>query len=133
MAIGNGPRKSRRKRKHPFRAAGTNPRALGTNPRAKRDKAAEAARLRALPYPLYLKTLHWREMRAKALARWGGYCEGCGVRLATEVHHNTYERLGEERESDLTPLCEPCHRSEHPSPGTKSGAAHREGQPQVGK
>lgn len=100
------------------RAKGTNPRALGTNPRAKRAARARAARLAALPYALYLKTEHWKYLRARALARWGGYCENCGTAPALEVHHRTYARLGRERLEDLTPLCSPCHRATHLEPAS---------------
>lgn len=79
----------------------------------KRERAARAGRLAALPYDKYLKTLHWAQTRAKALARWGGWCENCGTRPATEVHHKTYARLGRERPDDLAPLCAECHRAEH--------------------
>ena len=68
--------------------------------------------LRALPYEQYLRTAHWRELRAEVLARWQGRCENCGE-PACQVHHKTYERLGCERPSDLQPLCRRCHEALH--------------------
>jgi 5-methylcytosine-specific restriction endonuclease McrA len=35
------------------------------------------------------------------------------VERAVEVHHLTYERLGEERLTDLVALCRSCHEREH--------------------
>lgn len=106
--------KAPRRRKK--RKSGQNPRAIGTNPRAK----LAVAQLRAMPYAAYLRTKHWRDLRARVLQRWQGQCEECGER-AREVHHKTYERLGREHMQDLTPLCDDCHRREHP---TKSVSPH---------
>ncbi|MGH2369964.1 MAG: hypothetical protein ACRDI2_17430 [Chloroflexota bacterium] len=33
--------------------------------------------------------------------------------VAAEVHHLTYERLGDELPEDLAALCAPCHRGAH--------------------
>jgi 5-methylcytosine-specific restriction endonuclease McrA len=39
----------------------------------------------------------------------GAKCERCGRAGDLELHHKTYERLGNERFSDLELLCNPCH------------------------
>lgn len=101
------------RRRRGKRALAQNPRAMGTNPRALASGEAKAKRLAALPYDAYLRTEHWRKLRLVVLDRWGGYCEGCGVRPAVQVHHKTYERLGREELADLTPLCATCHAGEH--------------------
>ena len=70
-------------------------------------------RAREIEYASYLRTRHWRTLRVKALQKWEGRCERCGTAKATEVHHRTYDRLGEETLSDLEPLCGDCHGLEH--------------------
>lgn len=76
-----------------------------------RDRDPEAARM---PYAEYLQTPHWREKRARAMARCGGQCQRCYRRdLGLHVHHMTYDRLGCEAESDLMVLCGLCHREVH--------------------
>ena len=63
-----------------------------------------------MSYSEYLQTAAWEETRQAALQRSGGHCALCpreGVPL--EVHHRTYERLGEELPEDLTVLCSICH------------------------
>lgn len=37
----------------------------------------------------------------------------CNSRNRPQVHHRTYERLGDERPADLTVLCQRCHRLFH--------------------
>lgn len=37
----------------------------------------------------------------------------CPATRALQVHHKTYERLGEERDADLEVLCETCHKGHH--------------------
>ena len=39
-------------------------------------------------------------------------CRRCGA-PATEVHHETYKRIYNERLSDLTALCSKCHEAAH--------------------
>ncbi len=65
-----------------------------------------------MSYAEYLASPHWLETRAAAIARAGGRCALCpreGVPL--EVHHRSYERLGEELPEDLTVLCGLCHQT----------------------
>lgn len=65
-------------------------------------------------YQTYLKSAHWQKVRRAALKRAGLRCQICnesGVQL--DVHHRTYERLGNEFDSDLTVLCNSCHGKFH--------------------
>lgn len=63
-------------------------------------------------YAAYLKGDHWRNFRAEVLAFWGGRCAICAD-AAKDVHHNTYVRIGNERLTDVIPLCRPCHKRVH--------------------
>lgn len=102
-----------RRLRNNLREVGTNPRKLGTNPRKLGTGDVVAARLARLPYEAYLQTEHWRTFRVAVLARSGGFCEGCGVRKATQVHHLNYERVGREKPADVAPLCTACHGRAH--------------------
>lgn len=53
----------------------------------------------------------WQAKRVEVLKRDGMLCI-CGDR-ATEVHHKTYENLGQELPSDLVALCRYCYRGIH--------------------
>lgn len=66
-------------------------------------------------YNEYIKSPQWKQRREQALARSGYCCEKCGFSKWSkklEVHHITYERLGNERASDLQVLCQECHKEE---------------------
>lgn len=67
-------------------------------------------------YLAYLRSPEWRRRRNAILQRADGWCERCGHVRATEVHHLTYVRLGDERPDDLLALCAFCHRAEHGKP-----------------
>ncbi len=64
-------------------------------------------------YRAYLKTPQWRDRREKILRRAGGWCEGCGTRPATEVHHLSYANVFDEFLFELAALCAACHRRVH--------------------
>ena len=55
----------------------------------------------------------WKRLRAQVLDRADFTCQnqGCGE-PATEVHHLTYERFGDERIGDLAASCGPCNLAE---------------------
>lgn len=77
--------------------------------------------LRELPYRKYLRTPEWRRTRAAALLR-ANHCCSLDVTHTEglEVHHRTYERLGEELASDVIVLCRECHRLHHAAHGRPS-------------
>jgi DNA-binding CsgD family transcriptional regulator len=60
----------------------------------------------------YLASPRWISRRARALAQANGKCELCGKRKdALDVHHNCYDRLGEETDEDLAVYCDECFDS----------------------
>lgn len=91
---------------------------------AKNDKAAHAmtvGKLRVcdtcrragartqLAYKDYIKSDVWKARRLRAIALAENHCQVCHAEARLDVHHNTYERLGHERDADLVVLCRGCH------------------------
>ena len=71
-------------------------------------------KLRTMPYEEYLQTWHWKLKREEKLRAVDNRCQLCNSGSGIlEVHHRTYERLGEELNEDLTVLCRLCHKSFH--------------------
>ncbi len=72
-----------------------------------------------------------RPVRLAVLRRAGGRCEGCGQRLALELHHLRYTVpataydvgggpiFGKEAPQDLEALCRDCHHGRHIGPDGK--------------
>jgi len=85
--------------------------------RAYAEKVQNAAALvnwlKSLPYHQYLDTEHWRAMRSAALNRSKFKCQLCKSEGHLNVHHNNYDRLGEEEHHDLVVLCRECHATFH--------------------
>ena len=67
----------------------------------------------AAEYEAYLRSTAWRERRKAVLARASDHCELCQKADATQVHHRTYIRLGNELLTDLLAVCETCHEVIH--------------------
>lgn len=62
--------------------------------------------------PEYRKYIHseaWRTRRKRALARAGHRCQVCGRTYWLQVHHISYQNLGNEPDVDLSVLCGECH------------------------
>lgn len=65
-------------------------------------------------YREYLRSDHWLRFRASVLKKRGLICEQCNTQqVSVDLHHLTYVRLGEERESDVEVLCRDCHKIRH--------------------
>ena len=64
-------------------------------------------------YSKYRKSWRWQNKRRTILKRAGYRCRKCGRRVATQVHHETYRRIGRERLRDLTAVCGGCHKQIH--------------------
>lgn len=75
-------------------------------------------KLGSLEYRTYLASSQWKEKRKAVITRCRGWCEQClkaGLHnKMADVHHLTYERLGDERLTDLMAVCESCHRALDP-------------------
>lgn len=64
-------------------------------------------------YANYLKSRHWALTRSRIIQN-HPYCEMCkSADKPLQVHHLSYKRLGKEKDSDLTPLCDECHAAVH--------------------
>jgi 5-methylcytosine-specific restriction endonuclease McrA len=60
-------------------------------------------------YATYLQSDHWKKL-AEETKRLAGYkCQVCNSQDRLETHHRTYERKGDELQSDLVCLCHSCH------------------------
>jgi 5-methylcytosine-specific restriction endonuclease McrA len=67
-----------------------------------------------MPYVDYLETPEWDQMRQTALFVADYRCQVCNRDDETlDVHHRTYERLGQELLEDLFVLCRSCHLTYH--------------------
>jgi 5-methylcytosine-specific restriction endonuclease McrA len=66
-----------------------------------------------MTYDEYLQSPEWQERRQRKLRKAGFKCQLCSGKGALDIHHNTYERLGVERETDLIVLCRECHQWHH--------------------
>lgn len=67
-----------------------------------------------MSYAEYLASPEWKMRRAAALERSAHRCQLCAYSGRNlDVHHNTYQRIGDERPEDLVVLCKLCHRRHH--------------------
>lgn len=64
-------------------------------------------------YQAYLQTPQWKQKRIDKFSQVGYECQLCPSKTRLQVHHRTYKRLGRELLSDLTVLCEKCHKIFH--------------------
>jgi hypothetical protein len=66
-----------------------------------------------LDYYEYIVSPEWIEKSKQAKIRAGNRCQICNRssrQVILHTHHRTYERLGNEKDSDLTVLCVDCHK-----------------------
>lgn len=64
-------------------------------------------------YQEYLKSDYWQTVRDHILSRDGYRCRLCNLDIDLQVHHRTYDNLGEEKFEDLITLCGFCHSTFH--------------------
>ena len=64
-------------------------------------------------YQAYLKSPKWQATRKRLYRAYEYKCAMCGSPKNLNVHHITYENLGEEKDEDLTVLCQTCHSELH--------------------
>lgn len=66
-----------------------------------------------LSYKRYINSTVWKKTRLRIIADRGGKCERCDNIKSLQVHHLTYENMGNELDTDLEVLCRTCHNKEH--------------------
>ncbi len=65
-------------------------------------------------YAGYLQTNHWRDVRAMAYRVYGARCTlGVNCSGQMDVHHRTYDHLGDESSDDVEILCRKHHFAKH--------------------
>lgn len=69
--------------------------------------------LQGIPYGDYLASAEWAVKRDHAIRLAGGRCAVCNSGKSLQVHHRTYDRIGNELPSDLLVLCKGCHELFH--------------------
>lgn len=65
-------------------------------------------------YKQYLKSQIWRNRKEEFFSNPdNNYCQACWTFKRLQIHHKTYERVGNEDNNDLVTLCSRCHRDCH--------------------
>lgn len=78
----------------------------------RRKRLVRLRRLGFKSYAEYLRSPHWHVVRARYRASDLPQTCICGE-PDVHLHHMTYQRIGDERLTDLTPLCPQCHSLIH--------------------
>jgi 5-methylcytosine-specific restriction endonuclease McrA len=87
---------------------------------AMRDAEADQSKAWWDDYDAFMQSDEWREIRLRVLHRDKRICQSCLTEPATQVHHLSYNRLGEGRSVadvpawDLAAICTTCHQRIHP-------------------
>lgn len=69
--------------------------------------------MRPVDYRTYIRSDAWRHKKtAYRASRLPQDCYICGI-SPVDLHHKTYKRLGNERLTDLLPLCRTHHQAAH--------------------
>lgn len=59
-----------------------------------------------------IDSVEWKELKERLMREREGKCERCRrTNVVLELHHIHYETVGYERDTDLSLLCEICHRA----------------------
>lgn len=76
--------------------------------------------MNSVEYAVYLKTDHWRQLRATKIAVCGRACLRCGSLREIQVHHVNYRNIYDVQLEDLEVLCKRCHKLAHGKPVVKT-------------
>lgn len=74
-----------------------------------------------ISYEEYLQTEHWKIISEETKRLAGYRCQICNSPDHLNAHHRTYDRIGNELQSDLTCLCKDCHALFHDKLGDEDG------------
>jgi len=64
-------------------------------------------------YSEYINSKEWKRRRRNYFRKHRKQCEICESLVGIELHHRSYEHLGNEPDVDLQALCRGCHENTH--------------------
>ena len=64
-------------------------------------------------YQQYLYSKHWTNFKYGYYLVNEKKCSFCNSTENIQLHHKTYKNIGNEKHSDVIPLCRKCHIKEH--------------------
>lgn len=73
---------------------------------------------------IHLKSQKWKDLRELRLKIDKYQCCVCHEKKPLEIHHLTYDRLGNESINDLRSLCRDCHQHQHDKLGYYTTETH---------
>lgn len=79
----------------------------------KRIIRCEDTREEIVGYKNYLKSKHWVMKKKEYNRKYERVCSCCGGKENLQLHHISYDRLGNEPLTDLVYLCKECHMRIH--------------------
>lgn len=71
-------------------------------------------------YQEYLESDRWKALAAETRRLANNRCQVCNSDGELHIHHRTYDRIGNELQSDLVALCASCHALFHGKRDTAS-------------
>lgn len=66
-----------------------------------------------ISYDKYINSDEWTNLKDNYFLTHEKICSACGSLSSIDLHHMTYDRLGNEKDIDLIPLCDICHDQYH--------------------
>lgn len=76
-------------------------------------------------YKAYIKSVLWRKRKFAYYKTHKKECVVCRSDHRISLHHMTYERLGDELDSDLVSLCWGCHANYHEQHGVQGDSIEK--------
>lgn len=93
------------------------------NLREEKDRAVkELYKIKIVDYKEYIKSTAWYQKKLARLKKDKYTCQKCGDTEFLEVHHLTYDNLGDEPMEDLITVCRDCHQKIHDKYGRKGNS-----------
>lgn len=94
--------------------------------RKRHSQKAKPKPLKATDYYSYITSKKWAKRRRRYYATNPNVCKVCGSREDLQLHHISYENLGNEPDKDLVPLCNLHHEAFHDTIGGSRKEMRRE-------
>lgn len=113
LRAGLRPTKAKRPKQVQWAGAGKDQSIVQACGRLLRVPIAMAQRWEGNEYKLYLNSNEWVILKNGIIKDRGYKCEKCGSRKSIDLHHLTYDRLGNEYPEDLELVCRTCHKGLH--------------------